>query len=63
MARPLSLTEAARFLGCAPSSLATRPWRLRHKIHAVKIGRTLRFDENTLRRALRAHREDARGRR
>ena len=58
MAKLLTLNQAARFLGCSPASLATPPWRRRHKILAVRIGRRLRFDTATLAEVVEARRED-----
>ena len=58
MARLLTLNQAARFLGCSPASLATRPWRTRHRIYATRLGRSLRFDQGTLDAVVQARRED-----
>lgn len=44
-------------LGCPPPTLATRWWRQRHGIAAVRVGRRLVFLERDLEAWLEAHRE------
>lgn len=57
MAHVLSVEEAAALLGCPPATLATRWWRQRHGIAAVRVGRRLVFLERDLEAWLVAHRE------
>jgi len=55
--RLVSVDEAARLLSLAPRSLLDRRFRTRHGLHAVKIGRTLRFDLAELQALIRRSRE------
>ena len=50
---------AAEYLGVSPRSLASRGWRLKHGITAIKIGRAIVFDQGTLDAYLSRHRERA----
>lgn len=55
--RLLTVQEAADYLGMSRASLAGRGWRIRNRLPAVKIGRTIRFDLQMLDRWIERHRE------
>lgn len=57
MAQALSINEAAQMLDCPQPTLATRWWRRRHGIAAVRVGRRLVFLERDLEAWLEGHRE------
>jgi len=49
--------EAAQFLRCATNSLRDPAWRRRAGLHAVRIGRSLRFRKSDLLNFLDGQRE------
>ncbi len=50
--RRLRLAEAAQYLGVTRRTLASRGWRIKHKIPHIAIGRALVFDTGALDRWL-----------
>ena len=56
--RALAKEAAAAVLGLAPKTLGDRRWRTRVGLHAVRIGRRLRFQEKDLLTLLNRSRED-----
>lgn len=55
--RLLTIQEAADYLGLARASLAGRGWRLKNRLPAIKVGRSVRFDKDALDRWIDRHRE------
>ncbi len=53
--RRLRLPEAAEFLGVTRRTLASRGWRIKHRIPTIAIGRALVFDTGALERFLAQH--------
>ncbi len=59
--RSLAKEKAALLLGLAPKTLEDKRWRARVGLHAVKIGRSLRFEEKELMGLLERSREKHQG--
>lgn len=57
MSRLLTVFEAAHVLRLSPRSLGSKPFRDRHAIAGIKLGRRLLFDEAELERVIAAKRE------
>ena len=55
--RLLTIQEAADFLGISRVSLAGRGWRIKNRLPAIKVGRSVRFDKEALDRWIDRHRE------
>ena len=55
--RLLTIQEAADYLGLSRASLAGRGWRIKHRLPAIKVGRSVRFDKESLDRWIERHRE------
>ena len=55
--RLLTIQEAADYLGISRASLAGRGWRIKNRLPAIKIGRSVRFDKEALDRWIDRHRE------
>jgi excisionase family DNA binding protein len=55
--RLLTTQEAADYLGLARASLAGRGWRIKNRLPAIKVGRSVRFDKEALDRWIDRHRE------
>jgi excisionase family DNA binding protein len=55
--RLLTIQEAADYLGLARASLAGRGWRIKNRLPAIKVGRSVRFDKDALDRWIDRHRE------
>jgi len=55
--RLLTIQEAAEYLGLSPRSLAGRGWRMKNRLPAIKVGRSVRFDKEALDRWIDRHRE------
>jgi len=54
----LRVRDAAGYLGVAVSTLLSRPWRERHEIPTIRIGRALIFDRGDLDAWLARHRHN-----
>ena len=55
--RLLTIQEAADYLGISRASLAGRGWRIKNRLPAIKVGRSVRFDKEALERWIERHRE------
>jgi excisionase family DNA binding protein len=55
--RLLTIQEAADYLGISRASLAGRGWRIKNRLPAIKVGRSVRFDKESLDRWIDRHRE------
>jgi excisionase family DNA binding protein len=55
--RLLTIQEAADYLGLSRASLAGRGWRIKNRLPAIKVGRSVRFDKESLDRWIDRHRE------
>jgi len=55
--RLLTIQEAAEYLGLSPRSVAGRGWRMKNRLPAIKVGRSVRFDKEALDRWIDRHRE------
>lgn len=53
----LRVREAAQYLGVSARSLASRAWRIRHRIPTLRIGRVVVFDPVSLDRWIARHAE------
>jgi excisionase family DNA binding protein len=55
--RLLTVQGAADYLGMSRVSLASRGWRIKNRLPAIKLGRAVRFDRQMLDRWIEQHRE------
>jgi excisionase family DNA binding protein len=55
--RLLTIQEAAEYLGLSPRSLAGRGWRMKNRLPAIRVGRSVRSDKEALDRWIDRHRE------